>query len=67
MESSNSGILQWFECQHLHKSQLLIVNPLKLVAELMDGLLPDGEEKMAGMRKLLEAKDCFVRASLPQR
>jgi len=27
--------------------------------------LPKGAEKSAGMRKLLEAKDCFVRASLP--
>lgn len=25
---------------------------------------PDGPELTAGMRKLLEAKDCFVRASL---
>jgi hypothetical protein len=26
--------------------------------------LPDGPELAAGLRKLLEAKDCFVRASL---
>jgi hypothetical protein len=26
--------------------------------------LPDSAEKSAGLRKLLEAKDCFVRASL---
>ena len=26
--------------------------------------LPDGAEKSAGLRKLLEAKDCFVRAAL---
>jgi hypothetical protein len=28
----------------------------------MEETLPDGPEKSAGMRKLLEAKDCFVRA-----
>jgi len=28
--------------------------------------LPPGAEKTTGMRKLLEAKDCFVRAALPQ-
>ena len=28
-------------------------------------ILPDGEEKSTGLRKLLEAKDCFVRAALP--
>lgn len=27
--------------------------------------LPTGTEHSAGMRKLLEARDCFVRASLP--
>jgi hypothetical protein len=30
----------------------------------MELTLPDGSEKSAGMRKLLEAKDCFVRAML---
>jgi hypothetical protein len=31
----------------------------------MDTVLPDSAEKNVGMRKLLEAKDCFVRAALP--
>jgi peptidoglycan hydrolase-like protein with peptidoglycan-binding domain len=35
----------------------------ELAAE-MDDVLPDGPEKSAGLRKLLEAKDCFVRAAL---
>lgn len=30
----------------------------------LDAQLPDSAEKSAGMRKLLEAKDCFVRAAL---
>jgi hypothetical protein len=30
----------------------------------MEEMLPDGPEKSAGMRKLLEAKDCFVRANI---
>jgi hypothetical protein len=28
--------------------------------------LPDGTELTAGLRKLLEAKDCFVRAKVAQ-
>lgn len=28
--------------------------------------LPDGPELTAGLRKLLEAKDCFVRQALPR-
>lgn len=34
-----------------------------LAADLVD-VLPDGPELSAGLRKLLEAKDCFVRAAL---
>jgi hypothetical protein len=30
----------------------------------MNDALPDGPEKSAGLRKLLEAKDCFVRAKI---
>ena len=35
------------------------------LARELDAQLPDGAEKSAGLRKLLEAKDCFVRATLP--
>jgi hypothetical protein len=34
------------------------------LAEAMVGTLPDGPELSAGLRKLLEAKDCFVRAAV---
>lgn len=34
------------------------------LAGLMLTWLPDGPELTAGLRKLLEAKDCFVRALL---
>ena len=34
------------------------------LGELMVEILPNGPEKSAGLRKLLEAKDCFVRAGL---
>lgn len=34
------------------------------LAELMVSDLPDGPELTAGLRKLLEAKDCFVRAAV---
>jgi hypothetical protein len=32
----------------------------------MDEVLTESAEKTAGLRKLLEAKDCFVRAKLEQ-
>lgn len=34
------------------------------LAEVMVAMLPDGPELSAGLRKLLEAKDCFVRAAV---
>ncbi len=34
------------------------------LAARMIGDLPDGPELTTGLRKLLEAKDCFVRAAL---
>lgn len=36
------------------------------LAGIMVRNLPDGPELTAGLRKLLEAKDCFVRAALPR-
>lgn len=34
------------------------------LAQAMADTLPDGPELSAGLRKLLESKDCFVRAAL---
>ena len=36
------------------------------LAQKMDESLAESAEKTAGLRKLLEAKDCFVRAKLEQ-
>ncbi|WP_435108841.1 hypothetical protein [Nocardiopsis synnemataformans] len=38
--------------------------PCHDLAEAMILASPDGPELTAGLRKLLEAKDCFVRAAL---
>lgn len=39
-----------------------IIRPFAKLAWEMDQTLPDGPEKSVGLRKLLEAKDCMVRA-----
>jgi len=41
-----------------------VSKPIGELAEQFERQLVDGPEKSAGMRKLLEAKDCFVRAAL---
>jgi len=61
-----STTIKYFEYSHLPKHLQNISKPLCELASLMEEILPDGAEKSAGMRKLLEAKDCFVRASLEE-
>lgn len=60
-------IMRYFECDHLPPALRAVSQPVQSLAAEMDATLPDGPEKSAGLRKLLEAKDCFVRASLPPR
>jgi len=57
-------ILQFFKCGHLPERLQLVSKPICDLAHEMDRILPDGPEKSAGLRKLLEAKDCLVRAIL---
>lgn len=61
-----SPILKFFQFAHLPEGKLQRVSGIcATVANTMEDELPDGPEKSAGLRKLLEAKDCFVRAALP--
>jgi hypothetical protein len=57
-------ILKYFAFNHLPQKLQEVSEPIALIAQAMDTCLPDGAEKSAGLRKLLEAKDCFVRARL---
>lgn len=60
-----SPIMRYFAFAHLPAALQTISKPIGELAEQMDSILPDGPEKSAGLRKLLEAKDCLVRANLP--
>ena len=59
-------MLQWFVYDHLPGHLQEVSKPFYQLASQMDRTLPEGAEKTAGMRKLLEAKDCFVRAKIEQ-
>ena len=59
-----STTIKYFAYTHLPPKLQAVSKPLGDVAQLLEVLLPDGPEKSAGMRKLLEAKDCFVRSAL---
>ena len=62
--SPSQNLLRFFEFEHLPAHLQTVSRPLGELAQQMDQLLPDGPEKTTGLRKLLEAKDCFVRAAL---
>lgn len=57
-------MIRWFDGDHLPDNLKEIVEECRILAHIIDGKLPDSDEKTAGLRKLLEAKDCFVRAKL---
>jgi hypothetical protein len=64
--AANYPILRYFEYSHLPPDLQAVSRPF---SELAHGVVRecfDGPELRAGLRKLLEAKDCFVRANLPQ-
>ena len=57
-------ILKYFEFAHLPPHLQAISHPFHTLAWQLQATLPEGPEKEAGFRKLLEAKDCMVRAQL---
>lgn len=59
-----TNVDKFFSYEHLPPPLADISRPICELAREMNETLPDGEEKSTGMRKLLEAKDCFVRAAL---
>ena len=59
-----STTIKYFAFAHLPPKLQAVSKPIGELATALESLLPDGPEKSAGMRKLLEAKDCFVRCAL---
>lgn len=60
-----NDILRWFDHHHLpDELQVAVAKPISDLAVYFDENLDRSPECSAGLRKLLEAKDCFVRAKL---
>ena len=55
-------LMQFFKFAHLPAHLQEPSRSCTELAQKMDETLPETAEKTAGLRKLLEAKDCFVRA-----
>lgn len=63
MHPATAEILRYFEYEHLPEHLQKVSKPLHDLAHKMAEEF-EGPELTAGLRKLLEAKDCFVRAAL---
>lgn len=61
---NTAALLGYFECDHLPERLQQVAAPLRDMAYQMCVNVAAGPEITAGLRKLLEAKDCFVRAAL---
>lgn len=58
-------VLKYFTYQHLPEHLQDVSKRCSDLALYMSENLPETPEVTVGLRKLLEAKDCFVRAKLP--
>lgn len=57
-------MLQFFAYAHLPPHLQTVSKPFGDLADLIVNTLPSNAERTAALRKLLEAKDCAVRALL---
>jgi hypothetical protein len=57
-------LLQFFEYGHLPSHLAIVSKPFGELAENLVETLPRNTERTVALRKLLEAKDCAVRAVL---
>lgn len=63
LHPATAQLLRYFEHGHLPEKLQEIARPIHDLANEMAAKL-EGPELTAGLRKLLEAKDCLVRAAL---
>lgn len=66
MHPSTERILRFFDHEHLPEDLRLYPAEIRRIASRAASEL-DGPELTAGLRKLLEAKDCLVRAVIEKR
>lgn len=64
--SPSEMILRYFKYDHLPENLAAVSRPFCELATLMANRSA-GPETTAGLRKLLESKDCFVRAALHEK
>ena len=63
-DETTEPLLQFFEYSHLPATLQAVSNPFSSLAHHLAATLPRNPERTTALRKLLEAKDCAVRARL---
>lgn len=61
---STVSIMRHFAWAHLPEDLQAVSKEFGMLAARMLSIIPDSPELVAGLRKLLEAKDCMVRAHI---
>jgi hypothetical protein len=64
VSTDNHYLLQFFEYKHLPTHLQEVSKPFGELAQTLFAILPANPEQTTALRKLLEAKDCAVRARL---
>jgi hypothetical protein len=64
MADEPHALMQFFTYDHLRHDLQPVSAQFAEMAQMMDEVLPTNPEKTVALRKLLEAKDCAVRALL---
>jgi hypothetical protein len=67
LHPSVRGILRWFAHTHLAPDLQAVARPIADLAWEFAERLPADPELTTGLRKLLEAKDCLIRAAIAAR
>lgn len=66
LHPSEEGEVRFFEVDHLPDPLKCIVASCESLAHTMISSIESDPELTVGLRKLLEAKDCFVRAKVAE-
>lgn len=65
MHPATEKLMRWFDSRHLPPGYPKeVFQECAALAQAMAHNLPEDPETSAGLRKLMEAKDCFVRAAV---
>ncbi len=67
LEQRQNEITEYFDCEHLPEDLQPVSAEVGEAARYMDETPPNCAKKSIGLRKLLEMKDCLVRAALRKR